>query len=372
MKQEDVLIDKTVIGIGSKVFVIAEIGLNHGGSLTQACKMIDAAAKCGADAVKFQTFRTDRLMVATGDRFSQQFEGSESAFQMFRRHELSAEDFEKIKKHADAREIIFLSTPFDEGSADFLDYLKVPAFKIASSDLTHVPLLRHVASKGKPVLLSTGMSYLNEVADAVWTLRSAGAEEIVLLHCVSSYPTAPASLNLRSIQTLHDYFDMPVGFSDHSEGILMPLVAVAFGACVIEKHFTLDKQMPGPDHKSSLDPAEMAALVSSLRDVEISLGDGRKRPARVEEENRILSRRSIVAAADIRAHETIEPWMLAFKRPGNGLEPRHAEKLIGMRARRDIGRDTIIQWDDLAPSPVQGIMLKAAETTKQPPMNPMH
>jgi N-acetylneuraminate synthase/N,N'-diacetyllegionaminate synthase len=213
-----------------------------------------------------------------------------------------------------------------------------------------VPLLRHVASKGKPILLSTGMSFLSEVADAIYNIRAAGAKEILLMHCVSAYPASPQHMNLRALQTLQSYFELSVGLSDHSEGILLPLVAVALGAVLIEKHFTLDKNAAGPDHKASMDPNDLKLLVRSLRDVEASLGDGRKRPSDVEEESRLFSRRSIVAAVDIRAHETIAQWMLTFKRPGSGLEPRHWEKVIGMTARRNIGKDTILQWEDLAPS----------------------
>jgi N-acetylneuraminate synthase/N,N'-diacetyllegionaminate synthase len=194
------------------------------------------------------------------------------------------------------------------------------------------------------------MSYLNEVAEAVWTLKSSGAHDILLLHCVSAYPAPPESLNLRAIQTLRDYFDLPVGFSDHSEGILLPLIAVALGAMVIEKHFTLDKQAEGPDHRLSLNPEELRLMIRNLRDAEKSLGDGRKRPTTAEEENRLLSRRSIVAAVDIRSSESISPWMLAFKRPGSGLEPRHVQKVVGMKARRNISKDTILQWEDLMPS----------------------
>ncbi len=350
MSHREILIDDRVIGNGAKVFVVAEIGINHGGSLAQAIKLIDAAAGAGADAVKFQTFRTDRLMVANGDRLAQQDDSTESAYHMFRRLELGWEDYEKLKAHADRRKVVFLSTPFDEESADLLDQIGVAAFKIASSDVNYTPLLKHIASKGKPVLLSTGMSFLSEVAEAVWTLRTGGAKEILLLHCVSSYPALPESLNLRNIRTIGDYFDLPVGYSDHTEGILLPLVAVALGAIVIEKHFTLDRHAPGPDHKLSAEPDELRSLVQSIRAVEASLGDGRKCPASCEAENRLLSRRSIVASVDIRAYETIAPWMLGFKRPGTGLEPKQAEKVIGMKARRNIGRDTLVQWDDLIPS----------------------
>ena len=349
MKDTNILIGQRVIGSGSNVFVIAEIGINHDGSVSQAEKLIDAAAESGADAVKFQSYRVDRLLIPTRERYVQQTDRSESAYQMLRRCELSWEDQEKLKKHADARGVMFLSTPFDEESADFLDSIGVPVFKIASADITHVPLLRHIASKGKPVLLSTGMSFLSEVADAIYNLRSFGAKEILLMHCVSAYPAAPQHMNLRALQTLQSYFEMSVGLSDHSEGILLPLVAVALGAVLIEKHFTLDKNAPGPDHKASMDPNDLKTLVGSLRDVETSLGDGRKRPSDVEEEGRLFGRRSIVASVDIRAHETIAQWMLTYKRPGSGLEPRHWEKIIGMTARRNIGKDTILQWEDLAP-----------------------
>jgi N,N'-diacetyllegionaminate synthase len=350
MPHLEILIGDRVVGSNTRVYVVAEIGINHGGSVTQAIKLIDAAADAGADAVKFQTFRTERLMVATRDRFAQQEEGSETAYQLFRRLELSWEDYEKLKKHADERNVSFLSTPFDEESADLLERIGVPAFKIASSDVTHLPLLKHVAVKNKPILLSTGMSFLSEVAEAVWALKSAGATEILLLHCVSSYPAPAEALNLRTIQTMRDYFDLPVGYSDHTEGILLPIVAVSLGAVLIEKHFTIDKNARGPDHKLSMDPEELKALVCSVRSAESSLGDGRKCPSACEAENRLLSRRSIVASVDIRAHETIAPWMLGFKRPGSGIEPKQAERIVGMKARRNISRDTLLQWDDLEPS----------------------
>lgn len=350
MRDTDILVGQRVIGPGSNVFVVAEIGINHDGSVSQAERLIDAAAEAGADAVKFQSYRVDRLLIPSRDRYAQQVDGTESAYHMLRRCELSWDDQERLKKHADGRGVLFLSTPFDEESADFLDSIGVPVFKIASADITHVPLLRHVASKGKPVLLSTGMSFLSEVADAIHNLRSGGAKEILLMHCVSAYPASPQHMNLRALQTLQSYFELSVGLSDHSEGILMPLVAVSLGAVVIEKHFTLDKSAPGPDHKASMDPSDLKLLIKCLRDVEASLGDGRKRPSDVEEESRLFGRRSIVAAVDIRAHETIAQWMLTFKRPGSGLEPRHWEKVIGMTARRNIGKDTILQWEDLTPS----------------------
>jgi N-acetylneuraminate synthase/N,N'-diacetyllegionaminate synthase len=349
MKDSWISAGEKIIGSGSDVFVIAEIGINHNGSVTQARKMIDAAAACGADAVKFQSFRADKLVIPSRDRYSQQIDGTESAYQMLRRLELGFPDQERLKKHADNCGILFISTPFDNESVDFLDSLDVPLFKIASGDITHVPLLRHVASKGKPVFLSTGMSFLSEVGDALWHLRSAGAQQILLMHCVSAYPAALQDMNLRALQTLQSYFELPVGLSDHSQGMLSSLVAVAFGARVIEKHFTLDKNDTGPDHKASLDPDDLKLLIQQLRQVEVSIGDGRKKPAEVEEEGRMLGRRSIVAAADIRTGEAIENWMLTCKRPGTGLEPKYWDRVIGMAARRNIEKDTILQWEDLAP-----------------------
>jgi N,N'-diacetyllegionaminate synthase len=346
MRDTDIELGNKVIGDGSKVFVVAEIGINHGGDVYQAAKLIDAAADAGADAVKFQSFRTDHLLIPSRDRYVQQRDGAESAYQLLRRCELSWTDQEHLKNHADQRGILFLSTPFDEESVDFLDSLGVPIFKIASADITHVPLLRHIASKHKPILLSTGMSFLGEVADAIECLRSSGAKDILLMHCVSSYPARPQDMNLRALQTLQSYFELFVGLSDHSEGTVLALIAVALGAVIIEKHFTLDKAASGPDHQSSMDPADLRLLIKNLRDVEASLGDGRKRPSESEEKSRHFSRRSIVAGVDIRANETIAPWMLSFKRPGTGLEPGCWEKVIGMTARRNLGKDTILQWDD--------------------------
>jgi N,N'-diacetyllegionaminate synthase len=347
--------DKIIGGISTRVYVVAEVGINHGGSCTEAKRLIDAAAKCGADAVKFQTFHANRLLVASQKRYGQQEPGAESAYEMFRRFELSWDDHQQLKMYADSRGIQFFSTPFDEESVDQLDALGVPAFKIASSDITHVPLLRRIASKGKPILLSTGMSYLQEVTDAVEVLRGAGARQIMLLHCVSSYPARHECLNLRAISTLRRQFDLPVGYSDHSQGILAALLAAALGADLIEKHFTLDRSAPGPDHKLSMDPIELRELVQNLRIVEKSLGTGLKSPSDTEVEIRGLSRRSIVAAVDIQAGEKIQPEMLTFKRPGTGLPPGDLDRVVGMVARQSIRADSLLQSDDLVPAPTPQI-----------------
>jgi N-acetylneuraminate synthase/N,N'-diacetyllegionaminate synthase len=268
---------------------------------------------------------------------------------MFRRLELSRSDHAQLKAEADRRGILFLSTPFDEESADLLDELGVPAFKVASSDLTHVPLLRHLARKGKPLLLSTGMSYLSEVEDAVRTLKSGGARDIVLLHCVSAYPAPPESLNLRVILTLKERFGLPVGFSDHSQGTFFSLLAAALGARVIEKHFTLDRNAPGPDHQASIEPDDLRALVRGLAQVDASLGSGIKIPTREETSSRLLSRRSIIAAVDVRVGEALQPWMLTCKRPARGIDPREIDRVTSMRAARDIAKDCVLTWDDLLP-----------------------
>ena len=350
MIESQILIGQRAVGTGSKVLVIAEIGINHGGNVDMAHRLVDAAADAGADAVKFQTFRADKLMIPIRDRLAQQIDGSESAYEMFQRMELTPEAHAQLKDHADRRRVFFLSTPFDEESADLLEKIGVPAYKIASADITHFPLLRHVAAKRKPVLLSTGMSFLNEVSDALLTLKSAGAKEIALLHCTSCYPAPADQLNLRAIGTLRDHFGLPVGYSDHTQGLLCPMMAVALGASVLEKHFTLDKLASGPDHKLSMDPSELRSLVDGLREVEAGLGNGRKCPMPAEQDNRRMSRRSIVASVDIRAYATIEPHMLSFKRPGEGIEPKHLEHVIGMCSRCDIARDRVLHWGDLLPS----------------------
>jgi len=347
MKSHEFAIGTKSLTPGAKPFVIAEIGINHDGSLDRAIQLIESAARCGADAVKFQTFRADRLMTATRERLAHQGNPSESAYQMFRKLELSWEDHVKLKARSDELGIIFLSTPFDEESADFLDSLGVPVFKVASSDINHLHLLRHLARKGKPILLSTGMSFLDEVAGAVGAIQSLGAIDIVLLHCVSSYPAPPESLNLRVLKTLSDYFDLPVGYSDHSEGIIYPLIAAVLGARVLEKHFTLDKNAPGPDHRVSSNPEELRDLVAHLADMEAALGDGRKRPAVAEAQNRISSRRSIVAAVDIARGQTIHSWMLDYKRPGLGLEPGQADRIVGRRAWKNISKNSNIDLEDL-------------------------
>ena len=338
------LADK-LIGPGQPVFVIAEAGVNHNGDLKMARALIDVAVEAGADAVKFQTFRADRLVTTDAPKAEYQLQSTndaESQFEMLRGLELSADAHRELQSLCNARGIIFLSTPFDEEAADLLDELGVPAFKISSGDLTNSPLLEHVARKGKPVILSTGMSELSELIEAVSVLNAAGCESPVLLHCVSNYPAVPSEINLRAMQTMRSAFDVPVGFSDHTKEIDIALAAVALGACVLEKHFTLDRTLPGPDHRASLEPAHLRALVRSIRRVESALGSGRKVPAPSEIETAKVARRSLVAARDIPAGATLERDMVIMRRPGTGLSPAMLETLLGRRAVREIAAGTLL------------------------------
>ncbi len=333
------------LGEGEPCFIIAEAGVNHNGDVNLAKKLIDVAREADADAVKFQTFRAEELVTETAEKADYQKETTspeESQFNMIKKLELTGSDFEKISTYAQKKDILFLSSPFDNGSADLLEELGVPAFKIPSGEITNFPLLQYIARKHKPVILSTGMSTLDEVAAALKVIRGEGTEEIVLLHCVSSYPAKIVDTNLRAMATLKETFKLPVGLSDHTLGITIPIAAVALGACVIEKHFTLDKNLPGPDHKASLEPEELKEMVASIRDVEKAMGDGVKRPTKEEKATRKVARRSIVAKVDIAKGVVITGEMLAIRRPGTGIEPGNLGMVIGKRAKRQIMSDELI------------------------------
>jgi len=334
------------VGSGGRCFLIAEAGVNHNGSPVLAGRLVDAAARAGADAVKFQTFRADLLAgkSAVTARYQRRGAGGET-FQreMLRRLELSAEEHRVLEARCRKRGILFLSTAFDEAGADFLDSLGVPAFKIASGDLTNHPFLSHVARKGKPVILSTGMATLAEVGEAVRVLRRTGNRKLVLLHCVSAYPTNPADVNLRAMDTLRRRFRVPTGYSDHTEALSVPLAAAALGAAVIEKHFTLDRSLPGPDQRMSIEPEELAAFVRGVREVEASLGDGVKRPAAVERETAAVARRSLAAARDLSSGERLDRSALAVLRPGTGLPPRLLPALLGRRLNRNVMAGTLLR-----------------------------
>jgi N,N'-diacetyllegionaminate synthase len=350
-KAEGVHIGRRTVGPGSPVLFIAEAGVNHNGDPRLALQLVDAAAAAGADAVKFQTFRAEEVVSFGAPKARYQIETTgtqESQLEMIRRLELAPETHRELIQRCDSKGIQFLSTPFDFKSADLLETLGVVAYKIPSGEITNWPFLSHIAAKGKPVLLSTGMSDLAEVEDAVKVLRSGGCKEFIVLHCTSSYPAPPSSVNLRAMQTMANAFHVPVGLSDHTQGSEAALAAVALGASVIEKHFTLDRSLPGPDHKASLEPGELNALVQSIRIVESALGDGLKRSTSVEQDVKRVARRSIVSRQTISSGTVITRELIAFKRPGTGIAPSEFAKVIGRKAARTIVADTLITLEDLA------------------------
>ena len=335
-----------VIGEGSPVFIIAEAGCNHNGDINLAKKLIDVALESGADAVKFQTFVTDELVTRHAQKAAYQKKntgtGNESQCAMLKKLELSFDAFKTLKNYCEQNGIIFLSTPFDYVSVDFLEELKVPAFKIASGDITNLPFLTYIASKGKPVILSTGMSTLEEVHKARETLTEKKDTPLVLLHCTSEYPAPAEEVNLFAMRTLYQSFNVPVGLSDHTLGIEVALAAVALGATVIEKHITLDKDLPGPDHRASLEPHELKDLVKAIRTIEQALGDGVKKPSPSEAKTRLFARKSIVSAARIKKGQLLSETNLTVKRPGNGISPMEWKKVIGRKALRDFEKDELI------------------------------
>ncbi|XZE55166.1 N-acetylneuraminate synthase [Planctomycetaceae bacterium SH139] len=326
-------------------FIIAEAGVNHNGSLDLALQLVDVAVECGADAIKFQTFNAHKLVTADAPQADYQAANSgkkESQFEMLRRLELSIEDHRRIIQRCHQRGIQFMSTPFDEESVDLLADEGMQFFKIPSGEVTNLPLIQHIASKRRPVLLSTGMCNLADVEAAVETLEQAGISELALLHCVSNYPAAAADTNLRAMQTMATAFGYAVGYSDHTLGSAVPLAAVALGAKILEKHFTLDRSLPGPDHLASSEPAELSQLISDIRVVESALGNGRKRPAAAEASTAAVARRSLVAARPIRAGEIITRQDLVGRRPGTGLPPAMLEYLQNRRAVQDIAADEMV------------------------------
>ena len=336
--------------VRERTFVIAEAGVNHDGSLATALGLVEAAKACGADAVKFQTFSADRLVTRSAVKAAYQraaTPGDDTQHGLLASLELGHEDFRRIQRHCLEVGIEFLSSPFDPRAVDQLDELGVRAFKIPSGEIDNVPFLRHVAAKGKEVILSTGMAWLGEVEAAVRILQEAGVPRLTLLHCVSEYPAPYEQVNLRAMATMAQAFGLPVGYSDHTPGIEIAVAAVALGACVIEKHFTLDTTLPGPDHRASLDPRAFAELVTAIRRVEEALGDGRKRPAPCELDNRAHVRKSIVAATDLTAGTRLAAADLAAKRPGAGIAPSAWDRVVGRILTRDVRADEAIDWEDL-------------------------
>lgn len=337
------------IGGGARAFVIAEAGVNHNGRLDLALQLVDAAADAGADAVKFQTFRAELLASPSAPKaaYQQVSQPSESQLDMLRRLELDDAGHRAVQARARTRGLCFLSTPFEETSVDYLDALGISAFKVPSGELTNHPFLAHLAAKGKPLLLSTGMATMAEVADAIEAITTAADVPLALLQCVSRYPADPSEVNLRAMLAMREAFDVPVGYSDHTLGAEACIGAVALGAAVVEKHFTLDRGLRGPDHRASMEPSELRALIDSIRIVESALGDGQKRPVAGEAEIAAVARKSVVAVVDIRAGATIASGHVAIRRPGTGVSPSDLTRVIGRRASRDIAAGAPVAWSDL-------------------------
>jgi N,N'-diacetyllegionaminate synthase len=335
----------------SPCFFIAELGVNHNGSLDLAKQLIDVAADAGADAVKFQTFKAEKLVTRSAARAKYQVDnnpdGPSSQFEMLKRLELSKADLLACQAYCAKRDIIFLSTPFDEESADLLEEANVDGFKVSSGDLTNLPFLAHLAGKGLPIILSTGMAHIGEVMDGVEIIRASGNPPLAILHCVSNYPAAPADANLRAMATMSAAFGVPIGWSDHTLGDAITLASVALGARIIEKHYTLDKNMEGPDHKASLEPDELKELIEKIRSIEASLGNGQKWPVQAELDTARVARRSIVSAELIKKGHVIAASDLVMKRPGTGLTPKMLPLIVGRTATRDIEADEMITIGDV-------------------------
>lgn len=331
-----------------KTLIIAEAGVNHNGDLGLARQLVDAAADAGADIVKFQTFRADRLVTAVARKADYQAAATgagESQHAMLQRLELTRAMHDELRAHCLTRGIEFFSTAFDDDSLDLLADMGLHRFKIPSGEITNLPFLRRIAGYGKPVVVSTGMATLDEVEAALVALEAAGLPRrlVTVLQCTTEYPAPMADVNLRAMLTLRDKLGVAVGYSDHTRGIEVAIAAVALGAVVIEKHFTLDRTLPGPDHQASLEPAELAAMVAAIRNVELALGDGVKRPGTGEEKNKAVARKSIVASRPIRAGEQFDPTNLTVKRPGGGLSPMRWDEVVGRVSARDFFADELIE-----------------------------
>ena len=337
------------VGEGEPCFVIAEAGANHNRDLAMGKELIDVAADAGADAVKFQTYSAETLYSKRTPRFSY-LEGvsDKGTWDLIKAIELPREWQGELAAHADRRGVRFLSTPFDHRAVDELAALNVPAYKIASFEIVDLPLIGHAASRGRPMILSTGLASYEDIADALGACAAAGNGDVILLQCASLYPAPPARMNLRAMATMRQAFGVPVGLSDHSLGIHVASAAVALGACLVEKHFTLDRRLPGPDHPFAIEPGELRDMVKQIRDVEAALGDGLKLgPAPEEEEMHQKARRSLIAACAIPGGTRIERSMIAIKRPGFGIRPKFVDLVVGRIAKVDIDEDAVLTWEML-------------------------
>lgn len=333
----------------SHVFIIAEAGVNHNGDIQTAFDLIDAAHLAGVDAIKFQTFKTEKIVTRSAQKADYQKNAlAESQFDMIKKLELSYAEFEKLQQYCHAIGLCFLSTPDESDSLDFLaDVLHVPMLKIGSGEVNNLPFLKQIAAKNLPMILSTGMSTLGEVETAVGTIQAVSNAPLTLLHCTTNYPCPMDQVNLSAMLTLRDAFRLPVGYSDHTLGIEVPIAAAALGATVIEKHFTLDTDMAGPDHKASLDPQQLAAMVRSIRHIEAALGDGIKRPNADEEKTRQVVRKRLVATRDLAVGQVLTDQEIDFKRADSGIFVEHLDLVVGKKLIAAVSADSALQWQHL-------------------------
>ena len=337
-----------MITMPNRTLIIAEAGVNHNGDIKIAKQLIDAAADCGADYVKFQTFSADRIVTKSADKAEYQKQSSDSAesqYQMLKRLELSVEMHLELIEHCKHKSIKFLSTGFDIQSVDLLVGLGLNLVKIPSGEITNLPLLRHIGSLDLPVILSSGMSTMKEIGDALLILEQTGLPraQITILHCTTEYPTPMDEVNLRAMNSIRNTLGVAVGYSDHTLGIEVSVAAVALGASVIEKHFTIDRSLPGPDHKASSEPVELVAMVKAIRNIEVALGSDVKEPTMIEIKNAHIARKSILASQKIEKGETLSTVNLVVKRPGNGMSPMLWDRLIGQVATRTYLPDEMIE-----------------------------
>lgn len=328
-------------------FIIAEIGVNHNGDINLAKKMIKSASECGVDAVKFQTFKSEDLVTKSAKTAQYQKKNSNenSQFEMLKKLELTFDDFKELKDYASKCNVIFISSPFDIKSVDLLEGLNVLLYKLGSGELNNFELIDYVQKTKKPMILSTGMATLEEIKETYDFIEN--KDNLVILHCITGYPTSFEEANLNFIKTLQSELDVPIGFSDHSPGIELPIAAVALGACVVEKHFTLDKTLEGPDHKASLNPVEFKAMVDAIRNVEVAMGDGIRRFSENELEIKKIARKSIILNENISEGMAIEKNMLSIKRPGTGIAPKYINQVIGKKVNKYLDKNTVLKWEYL-------------------------
>lgn len=338
----------------NKVIIIAEAGVNHNGNYEMAVALIDAAAEAGADYVKFQTFKADKITSKSAKKASYQTQnindGDDSQYNMLKKLELPDEWHHQLKDYADSKNIKFLSTGFDEDSIDFLDNLGIDFFKIPSGEITNKPYLIHIARKKKPIIISTGMADISEIQDAISVIEKEGIDRknITVLHCNTEYPTPMKDVNLHAMNEIGKQLNVIIGYSDHTLGIEVPVAAVALGARVIEKHFTLDRTLPGPDHVASLEPLELKQMVQSIRNIELAIsGSGLKQPSTSETPNKAIARKSIHIDVDIAKGTVLTAEMLVMRRPGDGISPMIMDDVIGKKTNQNLAAETKLLWEHL-------------------------